>query len=156
MSSETFTYVETAFARVKVSERTKYYNVTGKTGRQLYSSMKRRGPKSGSRHDLLASTDWEVDIQNVQIAVRGNRCVVTKGDVVVKITYTYPRWRNRRRASRQVQRNWQKFMAELKKHERHHAHIVRAYAKKLHRNLRRATGRISKNCEDVASTPPAV
>ena len=146
--SATFFSVNPSDARVKISERTKYYSVSGKNGKQLFRSISRKGRKLKNGDHAIASTQMTVKIRNLKTKVRGRRCVVRRVDVVVKMIYTYPRWHRNKRAPKKVRRNWAKFMKLVRKHEAHHGRINRQYAKALERQIKSTSGRVSKGCKD--------
>lgn len=138
-------FVEDADAKVRISERTKYYTVTGSTGRQLFKSITRRGPRKGH---AIATTRSLVQVKNMKFAKRGSRCVVSSADVIVNLTYTLPRWKGSRRASPKLRRNWEGFSRLVKKHEDTHGRITREYARRLHKKVLGFTGRVSRGCAD--------
>lgn len=136
---------DSANAGLRIKERTKYYSVTGKTGKQLFKSIERRGPRRGH---AIATTRTDIDVRNVRTRRRGRSCVVIRADVIVKLTYTLPRWRGSRRASKRVRRSWNAFAARVNRHERKHGQISKNYARKLYREIRRMKGRVSRGCND--------
>ena len=137
-----------ASAKVRISERTKYYSVRGKTGKQLFKSIVRRGPKTKRDGHAVATTDTKIKVKNIKIGIKGRHCVVERADVIVSLTYTFPRWRGNRRASAKLRKNWDKFNRQVQKHEATHGRISREYARKLHTRLRKLSGRVSKGCAD--------
>ena len=139
------TTVGSANAGLRIKERTQYYSITGKTGKQLFRSIGRRGPRRGH---AIATTKTSVKIRNIRTKKRGRSCVVTRADVIVTLTYTLPRWRGSTRASRRVRKRWNAFAARVNRHEKKHGQISKNYAKKLYREIRRMKGRVSRNCRD--------
>ncbi len=141
-----------AIARVKISERTKYYSVSGRTGKQLFKSIVRRGPKLRRQGHAIATTTTYFEIKRLKTGIKGRRCVVKSVDLIVTINYKFPRWRNAKRASKKVRRNWAKFYKSVKRHEATHGRNSRDYAKKLHARIRKATGRVSRGCNNFGRT----
>jgi len=139
------TSVCSANAGLRIKERTKYYSISGKTGKQLFRSIGRKGPRRGH---AIATTRTDVKVRNIRTKKRGRSCIVTRADVIVTLTYTLPRWRGSRRASKRVRRSWNAFAARVNRHERKHGQISKKYAKKLYREIRRMKGRVSRNCRD--------
>lgn len=137
--------VDSANAGLRIKERTKYYSITGKTGKQLFGSITRRGPRRGH---AIATTRTSVKVRNLRTKVRGRRCVVRSADVIVNLTYTLPRWRASRRASKRVRNSWNAFAARVKRHEDVHGQISKKYAKRLYREILRMKGRVSRKCSD--------
>lgn len=140
--------VAAAEARVVVKERTKYYNVSGKTGAQLFKSISRRGPKVGSSRHAIASMRSDLRVRNVKPGIRGSRCVIKSADIVLNITYTYPRWNGRKSARPAVRKAWDRFMAKAIQHEKKHGQIARRHARDVDRTLRGLRGRVSRQCAD--------
>ncbi|MEE9376271.1 MAG: DUF922 domain-containing protein [Rhizobiaceae bacterium] len=140
-------WLSKAEAKVRISERTKYYSVSGRNGKQLFKSIIRRGPKLKSTGHAIATTRTKIDIKNVKVAIKGRRCVV-KADVRVSLLYTFPKWRGNKRASKKLKGNWDKFFHQVKRHEATHGRISREYARQLHKKINRLTGRVSKGCSD--------
>ena len=131
----------TAEAKVRISERTKYYSVSGKTGKELFRSITRKGPKTTRgwpRHCPTTQTSFKVN--NITFGIKGSRCVVKNVDVVGKPRSThFPRWKGSHRSSRRFARNWEKFLTLVKKHEATHGRISREFARKLHTRLKKLT-----------------
>ena len=66
-----FYMMNSVHARIILKEKTTYYNVHGKTGRQLYSSMLKNGPKlDGLRGHVLAATILNYDVMNIKMEQR--------------------------------------------------------------------------------------
>ncbi len=137
--------VSEATAGLRITERTKFYSISGKTGKQIFGSITRRGPRRGH---AIATTKTSVQVRNLRTKIRGRRCVVRSADVIVKLTYTLPRWRASRRASKRVQKGWKAFSARVKRHEDVHGQISKKYAKRLYREILRMKGRVSRKCSD--------
>ncbi len=141
-------FMAPASAKLKITERTKFYNVSGKSGTQLFRSISRRGPKTRRDGHAIATTQTDLQVRNLRAGVKGRNCVITNVDVVVNLTYTLPRWRGNRRASAKLRKNWEKFAARVKKHEDTHGRISKEYARQLHTRLKRLKGRVSRDCRD--------
>jgi len=71
--------------------------------------------------------------------------------VILRLTYTLPRWRGSRRASPELRKRWEGFLALVKKHEATHGRISREYARKVHDRMKKLTGTASKNCTDIGT-----
>lgn len=143
-----FTASFAANAGLRVKERTKYYTVSGKTGKQLFRSITRRGPNRGH---AIATTRTDIAVRNLRTKKRGRHCVVSRADLIVTLTYTLPRWRGAKRASKRVRSRWNAFAARVNRHERVHGQISKKYAKRIYRELRRMKGRVSRNCSDFGN-----
>lgn len=137
-----------ASAKLRITERTKFYTVTGKTGKQLFRSIDRKGPKLKKTGHAIATASRKVKFRNLKTGIRGNKCVITKLDLDVHITYTYPKWRGSKRASKELRDTWNKFMARVEKHEETHGRIFREHARKVYKLLLKMEGRASRGCKD--------
>ena len=96
-------------ATVKVSTKIKYYEINGNTSKQLRRQMRLKGP---GRFAALTRPNlrW------------GQACKVT-----LKITYTYPRWKDQSKASAKLREDWKNMMRAMVKHEETHGrHFISA------------------------------
>ena len=138
----------TAEARVIIKERTKHYNVSGNIGARIYKSMLRRGPRvKGLRH-VLALTEVKWKVGKPEIKIRGRHCTVRDVDIKVTITYTFPRWTGRKKASKKMRALWDRYYAALKKHENRHGKIYKQLTYAYEKEIKRARGRVSRECDD--------
>ena len=143
-----FLSVAPSDARVIIKERIKYYTVTGKTGRALSKSILKRGPKLSRQGHAIATTTIDFKVRNFKPGIRGRKCIVQSVDVNLTLTYKYPRWKNRRGASKTVRNTWDKFFKQIQKHERTHGKIAKEFARDVDRQIKRLSGRISRGCKD--------
>ncbi len=137
-----------AYARVIITERTTFYNVSGKTGPQLFRSITRRGPRVSGVGHAIATTSSSLQVRNIKTSVRGRKCRIVSADVVLKLVYRYPRWQNQRTASARVRKNWERFAQQVRKHELKHGSISKKFARNLERQIKRISGRVSRGCRD--------
>jgi predicted secreted Zn-dependent protease len=91
-----------AEAKPKVTVTTEYYTVTGSTIEELRQQMTDKGPKG-----FWGYAEWRVNWSST--------C-----NVNLRITYTYPRWANREKASPKLRARWDRFIANLITHEKGH------------------------------------
>ena len=138
-----------AEAGVKISERTKYYSVKGKTGVQLFGSILKKGPRKSKKGHAIATTLSQLKIGKVRYKTKGKRCRAAPVTVRLKLTYTYPRWRNSRKASKRMRSSWNKFYARLQRHEKTHGRYSKDFAREVERIIRRTTGSSRKRCRDA-------
>lgn len=137
-----------AAAEVRVKVQTSYYAISGKDGKALNASMLSGGANRISLSHAVAATETEMDFSNPKLAIRNGRCVVEDVDVILKIRYVYPKWKNRRNASAEMRARWAAFWQELKRHEEQHGEIARAGAAALERELRKLSGSVATGCSD--------
>ncbi len=122
-----------AAAGVKVSERTRGYEITGRTGAALLAAMDRRGPKHGFLTRAIAQTSYSVSWRIEWVETR-TACRVKSVDGELDITYTYP---NARGLPRELQRRWARFLAGVKKHERAHGDTARQMVRSIEKSVAR-------------------
>jgi len=137
-----------AEARVIVKERIKYYTVSGKNGVALAKSILKRGPKLTKAEHAIATTSIKLDVKNIKPGIRGRKCVIKSVNVHLNLTYKYPRWKNKKGASRNVQKVWAKFLKQVEKHEKTHGKIAKAFARDVDKQFKRLSGRLSRGCKD--------
>ena len=137
-----------AEAKVRVTERTIYYTFGGRTGKELYDQMVRKGPRV-ERSRKVAVAQFDFALRNVKGGLRGNRCVITSADVDVKVTYRMPKWTGEGRASPKLRKAWQTFVAHLWRHEKRHTEIARDFAQDVERGLKRLRADARRDCDGM-------
>lgn len=93
----------------------RFYEVTGRNSRDLERSLATTGPPA-----FEAVTDYFVE-PSFAYQETDTGCELSSLDVLVDIVITYPRWVDRERAPRRLQRHWEIRMARLEIHENGHA-----------------------------------
>lgn len=144
-------YLSNSHARVIVQEKEKFYSVRGKTGAQIYKNILKTGTKVSKKH-AIASTKMKFKFRNFKGQATRRNCKIGKVDVIVSLVYTYPKWRGYNGASAASKRNWDKFLKQLKRHEKKHGSIAIETARKAERAIKRSRGRVSKNCKGLADS----
>ncbi|MEM8749641.1 MAG: DUF922 domain-containing protein [Pseudomonadota bacterium] len=139
---------EKAEARVIISEKTVYYEISGNTGAKLFRSINKRGPRVRRVGHAIATTTASLQVRNVRTAVNKRRCRIANVDVVLDLTYRYPRWRGSRNASPEVRRNWERFLKRVVRHEERHGAISKKFARTIHDEIKGSKGRVSRKCKD--------
>lgn len=137
-----------ANADVVVKEETRFYPITGNNGRELSREMLRGGGQQINLRHAIAATATRFDVGEADIGVEGGRCVVKDVTVTLHITYLYPKWESRGRASKQLRAAWDRFYAELQRHERTHGRIAQEGAAELEKELKRTSGTVLFGCND--------
>lgn len=134
-------------AKVILNEKVKFYTVTGSTGAELYKSMVKNGPDhGGAKRNVLASTSFKFNFENDVFTIRRNRCILTNLDIVVDVTYTYPKWRGSNKASAETRKAWMKFEKIAVLHEKEHVKITKKFAKDYQRALMKSRRKASDDC----------
>ena len=135
-------------ARVILNEKVKFYNVTGSTGVNIYKSMLKNGPDhGGNKRDVLASTSFKFNFKNDAFTVKRNRCVLTDLDIIVDVTYTYPKWKGSKNASKETRAAWKAFEQTAIRHEKEHVKITKKFANDYEKLLRKSRRKASTECE---------
>ena len=140
-----------ASARIILKEKTSYYTVTGSTGKELYASMLRKGPKLKEiRGHVLAATKFEYGIINMKTAISGKYCVPESFDIVLNVEYIYPRWGGSKQATSATKSAWRNFSKTAVWHEKQHVKLSMEYARSFEKILKKLKSRISSNCSQTS------
>jgi len=137
-----------ANAKVSVSEKNRYFNVTGKTGKQVYKQIRRRAPPELRRKRWIAATYAKYNYKQVAFGIKKNRCVATKVNIHLKLTYLYPRWKNRNQGSKTLQKKWRSFEKGLVRHEKAHGRIFREMVQAIEREIRNTKSFARNSCQN--------
>ena len=140
-----------ANARLVIKETTKTYSVSGKTGKQVHAKLGRSGPWKMRRKHAIAATQRVLDFNNIKFASRGNKCVIVKMDIHLHLTYYYPRWTNKKFASKKSQKLWNRFLVELVRHEKVHGKLFKASARQIDKELKKISKKTYRNCRTMSS-----
>lgn len=117
-----------ALAKAKISEKTQYYEISGKTGFELLLDMNRRGPRHGFLTKAIAQTRYETRPDGRFVHEKGV-CRIKGGGVTMKITYVYPKPRGT--LDKDLARRWKLFQADNVRHEQTHGRIAKEFAAEL-------------------------
>jgi|GEM_PF-6174836 len=140
-----------ANARLVIKEITKTYNVSGKSGKQVHAKLGRSGPWKMRRKHAIAATQRVLDFSRIKFAPRGKQCAMVKMDIHLTLTYFYPRWTNKKFASKKAQKSWDRFLAELVRHEKVHGKLFKTTAQQFDRELKRISKRTFRNCRTMSA-----
>ncbi len=138
-----------ADAKLKIIEQTKFYNVRASNGHQLHAKLGRKGPWRLRRKHAIAATTRSYDVKKLEFGVRGNKCIVTHVELHMKLVYYYPRWMNKNRGSKQLQKIWNRFSRELIRHEKTHGKYFKETMRQVEREILRTTGKLSNGCKGM-------
>ena len=120
-----------AVAGVKVSEKTRGYEISGQTGAALLAAMDRRGPKHGFLTRAIAQTRYSVS-WTIEWGETRAACRVKSIDGKLDIIYTYPTAGS---LPPGLQSRWARFLAGVKKHERVHGDVARQMARTVEKSV---------------------
>lgn len=142
-----------AAAGVSIRERTLYYDVSGKTGAEVYKQMARKGPsRSDGKGHFIARADISFDFGKVDAYQWGNQCRIREADVVVNIVYRMPRWSGEKSASPAMKRAWGSFLAHVWRHEKRHGEIAKDAGYQMLRLMKSLSGNVNKQCAGMKET----
>jgi predicted secreted Zn-dependent protease len=134
-----------ANARLRTTEKTKYFNVDGNTTADLRKSLRRAHP------DFYAETQWHA-VTNYAWKPFGKTCRMTKVDVSLELVVLLPRRQTGPRLSPEVQKKWDDFVAAIIVHENGHVKLYKAAARDLDKSLRA----VSRPCRTIGRHADAV
>jgi len=120
-------------ANAKTTETTKYYNVTGKTGMELFRDMNRRGPKHGFLTKAIAQTQFKPDVRG-QIVFQDGICRTKNARYAMQITYVYPKVTGK--LDPRLAARWRTFLAAVVRHEQAHGRLGRKLVDDINRTMR--------------------
>ncbi|MEP1206446.1 MAG: DUF922 domain-containing protein [Rhizobiaceae bacterium] len=129
---------------IKISEKTKYYRISGKNAADFAVSMSKRGPYSRShRRRAWATATRDMTYQLFHRKSR-NRCKVKAVRLKLKVTYEMPKLASTRGVSKRHRSKWKKMYNLLNKHERTHGLYYKQFARKVYASLRKMKS--AKSC----------
>lgn len=134
-----------SIAETIVHKRTTYFSIGGSTAEELDRELSRRGPltqTTGSRHPGATRIKFDGELTYVE---KDGRCRIGKAKVVVDTHLILPRWKNRKKANRELGMIWDALSSDIKRHEERHAEIARQHARKLEKALKALSA--TSNCE---------
>lgn len=112
------------------SVSTGYYEVSGKTGKELDRSISRNAPMRGH---AFAATQLTILPVSVTTGLDEQGCRVTSAKFKVNAKITMPRWTNRKGASKNLQNGFDMFADYARLHEDIHVKIGEAAAREMER-----------------------
>jgi predicted secreted Zn-dependent protease len=120
-------------AVAKVTETTRYYKITGKTGMELLRDMNRKGPRHGFLTKAIAQTQFKTDLRG-DIVRQNGVCRTKNAGYSMRITYVYPQPTNKLDAA--LAKRWRAFQATNVEHEQMHGRLGRKLVGDMNRVLR--------------------
>lgn len=139
---------------LKISEKTKFYRIAGKTAAEFAISMSRKGPYSRQhRRRAWATATRDMTYQLFHQKSK-NRCKVKAVRVKMLITYEMPKLSSTRGVSKRHRSRWTKMYALLNKHERTHGLYYRQFAQKVYASLRKL--RPQSSCSKLERNAAAI
>ncbi|MDZ5696982.1 DUF922 domain-containing Zn-dependent protease [Chelativorans sp. M5D2P16] len=125
-----------------------YFPVGGMTLTEIERQLRERGPRlesTGQRHPGATSMEFTT---RIDYAEGDGYCHVADARVSVEAKVLLPKWRDRRRAEREVRLIWDTLSRDIKRHEESHLSIAKTHARRLEDALKNL-GRMT-SCEALA------
>jgi predicted secreted Zn-dependent protease len=119
-----------------------YYAIHGRSAAALRVELNRLGPvdPSGKRFDAV--TKWWVSWQ-YRSETKSGMCAIASVDVLVKLRFTYPRWKKPARPTAALVRKWNRYLKALSIHEEGHAKNAVQAGNRILRGIRAQAPRSS-------------
>ncbi|PCH45763.1 MAG: hypothetical protein COC23_05600 [Hyphomicrobiales bacterium] len=135
-----------AAAGIKVTQKSRFYRVSGHSIQDVVRSMKQNGPYSwdhGRRALALADFRYRIKTETKKV---NKLCRVISISLAMNIVYDLPRLSSRDRLSKTHKSRWRRISLMIKNHENRHGRYYRQFARELHNSLRQMKPRT--NCRD--------
>lgn len=135
------------WAEPKVEEVDEYYEIKGSTMKELFNEMHHKGGRSVG----VAWCGWQID-WDPEYAQTPQGYTLKNSNTKIVVTYRYPRWIDRDKASGELRKEWDALVRNAIIHEKGHGTIAKegAYAveKALmavpsHKDIRIFSGRVN-------------
>lgn len=135
-----------AHAKTKVSVKTKYYDVRGKTGAEVLRQINRKGPRHGFLVRAIAQTQYSLSygFESVQTA---KDCRITKVEVKMDIVYVYPKLKGK--VSKNLNRRWKRFLGGVRVHEEVHGKLAKQMAAAVDKTLHSTRVKGKRGCRKI-------
>ncbi|MBZ9674769.1 DUF922 domain-containing protein [Mesorhizobium sp. ES1-1] len=115
-----------ADARLRVTQKTEYFAVSGTSIPQLYENLRRAHPS------FDAETHWDASVNHTWRKL-GKRCSMTSVDVSLKLVVLLPKLATE--VSPEIRAKWERFLAGVIVHENGHVKLYKSTARDLDRSL---------------------
>ena len=112
-----------------------YFSVSGKTLDELMIELSIRGPQvrsTGQRHPGATKLQFNTRLGYTE---GGGKCWISAATATIKAGIILPRWKDRRKAGRELRIYWDALAADIKRHEEGHVVIAKNYASQLEKEL---------------------
>jgi predicted secreted Zn-dependent protease len=124
---------EIAHAEVVTRKTVSYFDIKGSSADELDAALNHQGPLAmGSSSHHPGATRIRFGGSATYSEASG-RCYISSARVTVDTEIILPRWRDRRRASKQLSLIWDTLAADIRRHEDRHVEIARQHARQMER-----------------------
>ena len=124
-----------ATAETVIHKSIRYFQIGGRTADDLDRELSRHGPltdSTRSRHPGATRIKFGGELTYVE---HEHRCAIGSARVTLSTQIILPRWKNRKKADKQLGLIWDTLSSDIKRHEERHAEIARQHAKALEQAL---------------------
>lgn len=108
------------WAEPVINEADQYYDIHGSTMKELFSEMHHKGGRTNG----VAWCSWKID-WNPEYAQTSQGYIVKKANTKIDITYRYPRWLDKEKAPKELQKQWDDLVQNAIVHEKGHGAIAK-------------------------------
>ncbi len=122
---------------INITEKTKFYRISGKNAAEFAISMSKKGPYSRAHRRRAWATATRDMTYQLFHQKRRNSCKIKAVKVKLKVTYEMPKLRSTRGVSKRNRSKWKRMYGLLNKHERTHGLYYKQFARKVYNSLRR-------------------
>ncbi|RKD60133.1 putative secreted Zn-dependent protease [Rhizobium sp. WW_1] len=124
-----------ADAEVIARKSISYFDIKGNTADELDAALNQRGPLAmGSSSHHPGATKIRFG-GNATYSQMNGRCRISDVKITVDTEIILPRWRDRRRADKQLSVIWDTLAADIRRHEDRHVEIARQHARQMERQI---------------------
>lgn len=132
---------------IKITEKTKFYTISGKTASEFAFSMSRRGPYSRAhRARTWATASRDISYQLVRRQTAKD-CRIKDVTIRLKISYNMPKPRTLKGVSKKHRSKWARMYRLLDTHEKVHGRYYKQLARDIQRGLLRIGA--APNCRQL-------
>lgn len=124
----------------------KYYDVNGTSRAELLQAINEKGPEDMDGIRRAAYTGWYCT-WDYQKTKNNNYCRADKMKVTTSITFFYPNWLDRSKASAEYAQKWDDFISKLKVHESWHEQNAISACTKIREEFAKIGS--NQNCDDL-------
>lgn len=124
-----------------------YFTIRGTSLADIERQLDIHGPQideTAERHPGATNMEF---ISRIHYVEADGYCRIDQADVRIDAKVTLPRWRDRRRADKELRMIWDTLASDIKRHEESHLGIAKSYARLLEENLRALTRR--RSCDEL-------
>lgn len=98
------------------------YDVHGETANEIADDLNRNSPLVQQGRRMQGKTEWKIQT-SYHWRIDGSRCVLDQFNAILRVEMILPHWVQPRRPSPQLVRQWDRYIAALRKHEDGHFEI---------------------------------